>query len=72
MNPLIKKSIENLSQRGNFTEVQLHQVLVEMGNLAMNVAAGVKQNPDANLKGGDSIDENTLGNFDFEYLQLPG
>jgi hypothetical protein len=43
-----------------------------MGNLAMNVAAGVKQNPDANLKGGDSIDENTLGNFDFEYLQLPG
>lgn len=64
MNPLLKKHIENLSIRGTFREGQLIEVLFEMGDLAFNVAAGMKQNPNANLKGGDSIDENTLGNFD--------
>lgn len=68
MNPLISKSLDNLKANTNITEVDLHFVMLELGNFGLNVAAAVKHNPNANLNGGDSIDENTIGNFEIEEL----
>lgn len=63
MNPLLKQSIANLNGKYSFSEHELLIILFEMGNLAHEVAAGVRQNPNANLNGGNYIDEDTLGNF---------
>ena len=64
MNPLLKKTLENVTNRANLTGMQQCLVMQEMADLMLKVAVGLKVNKDANMKGGSYIDENTLGNFD--------
>ena len=70
MNPLLKQAVRNLSKKANLTEVQEHFAMLEMADLMLKVVAGIQENPNANMKGGNSIDENTLGNFHLELTHV--
>ena len=49
MNPLISQALDNLRKKTKLTETDLNFVMLEMGDLALKVAADVKKNPNANL-----------------------
>lgn len=70
MNPLLRQAVSNLNKRTTLTETQLNFVVHEMADLMLKVVAGIQENPNANMKGGDSIDENTLGNFHLELTNV--
>jgi hypothetical protein len=62
MNPLIKKTVEKISGHVKMTEGEKLFVAGEIGDAILKALTYAKENPNFNLKGGNSIDENTIGN----------
>ena len=63
MNPLIKQTVDNIAQHIELTEGEKMCIAVEVGNAIVKALNDAEHNPNYNLKGGNSVDKNTLGNF---------
>jgi len=63
MNPLIKRTTEKVI--GHEIRQKDMAIAVIIGNAIYEALLAAKHNPNYNLKGGISVDENTIGNFDF-------
>ena len=61
MNPLVKKTTEKILGREIKQEDMAIAVIV--GDAIYEALLAGKHNPNYNLKGGESVDENTIGNF---------
>lgn len=62
MNPLVKTTTEKIL--GHEIRPEDMSIAVIIGNAIYEALSASKHNPNFNLKGGTSIDENTIGNFD--------
>lgn len=62
MNPLVKITTEKIL--GHEIRPEDMSIAVIIGNAIYEALSASKHNPNFNLKGGTSIDENTIGNFD--------
>ena len=62
MNPFIKKTTEKIL--GHDIKQEDMSTAVIIGNAIYEALLAAKHNPNYNLKGGTSVDENTIGNFD--------
>ena len=62
MNPLITKTIEKIEQHVKLTEGDKWCISIAIGYSVLEALEYSKKNPNYNLKGGDSVDENTIGN----------
>lgn len=71
MNPLIKKTVEKIAAHVNLTDSEKAVVAVEVGYAIMEAIVAAKENQQINVKGGDSIDENTVGNFEVSIYNTP-
>ena len=60
MNPLVKHTIEKISQNFKLTEGEKIITAYFIGEALVSALEFAKENPNWNLKGGDSIDENTI------------
>ena len=63
MNPLIKKTVDRINQHVKLTEGDKIYVTIEVGRAIVEALNSAEANPKYNLKGGDNVDENTIGNF---------
>ena len=62
MNPLVKKTTEKVL--GHEVRLEDMSIAVFIGNAIYEALMAARHNPNYNLKGGISVDENTIGNFD--------
>lgn len=63
MNPLIKKTVEKISSHIDIDESQKMGIALVIGDAISEALIAAKENPNYNMKGGDSIDCDTIGNF---------
>ena len=63
MNPLIKQTVDKISNTIKLTDGEKMYIAFEIGEAIMKALIDSKKNPKFNLKGSDSVDNNTLGNF---------
>jgi len=59
MNPILRRTIENIEKHVSLTETEKIHVMFYIGKALQDVAFGASTNPNFNLKGGDSADENS-------------
>ena len=62
MNPLIKKTTEKII--GHQLRQKDMPIAIIIGDAIYEALVSANHNPNYNLKGGKSIDKNTIGNFD--------
>jgi len=62
MNPLVKRTTEKVI--GHEIQHEDMSIAVIIGNAIYEALIASQHNPNYNLKGGNDIDENTIGNFD--------
>jgi len=60
MNPLIKDTVDKISNNFKLTEGEKIIIAYYVGEALMSALLFAKDNPNYNLKGGDSVDENTI------------
>lgn len=60
MNPLVKHTIEKISQNFKLTDGEKIITAYFIGEALFCALEFAKENPNWNLKGGDSTDENTI------------
>ena len=60
MNPLIKHTVDSISDHISLNEGQKMLIAYNIGEALISALEFAKENPNWNLKGGDSIDENTM------------
>ena len=60
MNPLIKDTVDKISNTLKLTEGDRIIIAYYFGEALMSALEFAKGNPNYNLKGGDSVDENTI------------
>ncbi len=59
MNPILKETIKDIKKHMILSEAEEGFLALEIGNAMMRVAHGCITNPNFNLNGGDSADENS-------------
>lgn len=60
MNPLVKHTIEKISENIKLDDREKIVIAYFIGEALVSALDFAKENPNWNLKGGDSIDENTM------------
>jgi hypothetical protein len=60
MNPLIKDTVDKIANNFKLTEGQKIIIAYYIGEALMSALLFAKDNPNYNLKGCDSVDENTI------------
>lgn len=70
MNPLIEKTVKRIRRHVRITDSEAMYIAVEIGNSMIDVVSSLKENANANFKGGTEIDCNTVGNFEFKRLDV--
>lgn len=60
MNPLVKHTVERISEHFKLSDGEKIIVAYFIGEALVSALDFAKENPDWNLKGGDSIDKNTI------------
>ena len=60
MNPLVKHTIDKISERFKLTEGEKIIIAYHVGEALVSALEFAKENPNWNLKGCESIDENTI------------
>lgn len=63
MNPLIKKTVEKISNHVQLSEGEKSCIAVEIGHAIMEALIASQENPNFNMNGDGHINENTIGNF---------
>ncbi len=64
MNPLIKETVEKISTVVNLTHDEAMHIAVIVGNA---IIVSIQENDNINMRGGDDINENTIGVYKPEY-----
>ena len=60
MNPLIKHTVDSISDHISLNEGQKMLIAYNIGEALISALEFAKKNPNWNLRGGNSIDENTM------------
>jgi|LakMenE18May11ns_1017448.scaffolds.fasta_scaffold7951879_2 hypothetical protein len=60
MNPLIKDTVDKIANNFKLTQRERIIIAYYVGEALTSALEFAKENPNYNLKGGDSIDENTI------------
>jgi hypothetical protein len=60
MNPLIKDTVDKIANTFKLTEGKKIVIAYYVGEALTSALLFAKENPNCNLKGGDSVDENTI------------
>ena len=62
MNPLIEKTVERIAERISLNDGERLFISIEIGYAITEALRSLKSNPNSNMKGGNHIDYNTIGN----------
>jgi hypothetical protein len=60
MNPLVKHTVEKISEHFKLSDGEKIIVAYFIGEALVSALDFAKENPNYNLKGGDSVDDNTI------------
>lgn len=60
MNPLVKHTLDKISENIKLNDREKIVIAYFIGEALVSALEFAKENPNWNLKGGDSIDENTM------------